>query len=212
MMSQEGLAFKQHMLTTMGQDPNRHATLWGCQEGGVRSAIGDWSPHAAWADARAILSTAAHFERNALVVDLESRTFVYIAPNGDTSRRTWILHFKSDHYSPAVAQDHGHLAGIVGKISLSPWNPTTLMRGGGIALDPWYDMDTNVEEVKANAPAIAVPHLTYHQWRDALHEWAAKTVENTELQEVSGEGDLLLHTLNLGGSSYQLRLLSHQLG
>ena len=67
----EGIAFKQHMLATMGQDPNRHAILWGCQEGGVRSAIGDWSPHAAWADARAILSTAAHFERNALVVDLE---------------------------------------------------------------------------------------------------------------------------------------------
>ena len=76
---------------------------------------------------------------------------------------------------PAVAQDHVHLSGIVGKIPLSPWNPATLMRGGGIALDPWYDMDTECRGGEGErAGDCCPPPYAYQQWREALNAWAMR--------------------------------------
>ena len=99
----------------------------------------DWSPSNAWADAGAIPSTVAHYNRNALVINVQSQSYVYNFPDGARRKRAWV-DLLGTTTAQLVALDPDHLP-VVSQIPLKPWSATATVCGGGISLDPWHDID-----------------------------------------------------------------------
>ena len=185
------------MLQTLNDNMQQHAMLWGCEQGGVERAVQAWTPLQAWADARALLSTAAVHAHNLVVVNERDSVLELICPEGKREQPIWVVHFNDDHYSPVSIRSHDLLMKGLSTVPLVLWHHSANTAGGGLSLvrdDIGGDTEAQVPPTSKQNPQEAT-EISLQQWRIATNRWAKVREESRD-----GEGDeIILASVNAGG-------------
>ena len=82
----------------MGEFPERYASLWGCQVGGIASAIDAWKSD--WADARALLALSHLLQTTMVVFNSVDKSIEVITAGGGNVAQNQVatLHYREGHY------------------------------------------------------------------------------------------------------------------
>ena len=143
----QGHELKETLLRLFAENATACAAVLGVSTDTLRGLLEEWRPLAAWADARLLALTSAHYNATIVIVNAadERLDIVSSAPGALASGPCWYMKFASDHYEPATPIEGSIMAGHVSKAVFAPWYARQEGAGGATC------------EAMANAAVLANP-------------------------------------------------------
>ena len=178
----------------------------GCAAEGVAGAVATWTPPTAWADARALLSAAAIYSREIVVINERDGVLEVISPEGSNDYMPWVVHFDKDHYSPVGIRSYDLLQRVLKTVPKAPWVHKQNTEGGGLSIErPFSDLvaEDKGADFMRPPPVLPVfsPNFGVQSWIQATRGWALGKVNRNEqiADRQEDETGINLVSINAGG-------------